>query len=703
MKLKLGPSGRLGLSVGENIWIEDIGVRVFQDGNWLSDASGGISPGDWEEGKEAGGEFARLRREYSHAGSPWLELVIHAYPDLILIAVTALRDITGISRGDSFTLPGVFLPHFRLTPDLGFFLTTFGLGGDDDGYPGGYWPTARLGRGMEELPDEAFAPLVLYDAGNAVAIAPGNLFLTSPLVKTPDGVGRGLHGAVERIPAGTRLETLISWGKDPTAALLRLGEHLLSRGGKGRPTPDSHPVLSKLGWWNAYGGYYTEPIRELDEEGLTGVLEGLAGARIPLGYLGLDLWYPYERIGQAIEYVPDPRKYPHGIGKIAASAGLSTVLHLSALSRENAYGSDGADPGFYREVAASLARERAVVAWHDWLRTQQHLTRRLRAEPTAAEAWFGGMAGAFAGEGLDVLLCMQTMGMNLAATQHPNVVAGRTHTDYLFSQSEALDEAERRGHPEFKDGFVPAHELHRQNLFMGTVLYALGMMPFHDLFLTRPHPGLGGDHPEEEAVLRALSCGPVGIGDGPGMTDPKLVRRLLLPDGTIARPDHPPFPIWSTVNDDVVAFFTERRVGGAVWGHLLLLNTAAGEAGFSLEPPLPGEHVIWDGLRGEVVPALRGTIPPGRIAYFVLVPEREGIGLLGAEGMFVPGGAVKEAVWNEGWLLRLAGPVERLAVVSARPIRARTDGGEKLEVEEGKTGIWSILTQGERDVHIYWR
>jgi len=49
------------------------------------------------------------------------------------------------------------------------------------------------------------------------------------------------------------------------------------------------------------------------------------------------------------------------------------------------------------------------------------------------------------------------------------------------------------------------------------VLYALGMLPFHDLFLTRPHPGLGGDNPEEEALLRALSCGPVGIGDGPGM------------------------------------------------------------------------------------------------------------------------------------------------------------------------------------------
>ena len=705
MKLSLGPSGRLELSIGEDIWIEDIGVRLFQDGEWLSDASGVISGKDWEQvsGSAAGREFIRLRREYSYAGTPWLEMVLHAYSDLILITVVAHRDITGISRGDSFTTPGVLLPHFRLAPDLGFFLTTFGLGGEDDGYPGGYWPTAKLGRGMRELPDEAFAPLVVYDDENAVAIAPGNLFLTSPLVKTPDGVGRGLHGAVERIPAGTRLETLIAWGNDITAALMRLGDHLLSRSGKERPIPGSHPALSKLGWWNAYGGYYTEPIRRLDEKGLTEVLNGLKKLRIPLGYIGLDLWYPYAQIGQALEYVPDPKKYPRGIGEIAASAGLSTVLHLSALSQENAYGTDGSDPGFYRKVAASLVRERAIVAWHDWLRTQQHLTRRLRAEPTAAEAWFDGMAEAFAADGLDVLLCMQTMGMNLAATQHLNVIAGRVHTDYLFSQPEALDEAERRGHPELKDGFVPPHELHRQNLLMGLVLYSLGMAPFHDLFLTRKHPGLGGDHPEEEAILRALSCGPVGIGDGPGMTDPGLVQRLLLPDGTIARPDHPPFPLWSTVNDDVVAFLTEHRAGEAVWGYLILLNTTAEEAEFSLAPPLPGEHLIWDGLQGEVVPELRGTIPPGRIAYFVLVPQEEGIAPLGSQGMFVPGGVVKEAVWNRGWHLRLASPAERLMVVSAGPIGARTDRGRELVVEKGEAGVWAVSTQEDRDVHIYRR
>ncbi len=705
MNLLIDDTGRPKLVIGGDVWLSEIGMRLFRAGGWSSDASGGITAGDWTEsaGRDERGEFRRLQRGYSLDGEPGLDLDIRVYPELVILRVKILRDVTGISRGDSFTLPGVFLPHFSFAPGLSFFLATFGLGGEEDGYPGGYWPTAKTGQGHDELPDEAFSPLVLYGETGALAISPGNFFLTSPLVKTSDGVGRGMHGAIDRLPAGMQLETVIAFGADVPDALINLGDFLLSRGGKSRPRPDSHPLFSRLGWWNAYGGYYTEPIRKLDEKGLIRVIEGLQAMQIPLGYLGLDLWYPYEQIGQAIRYAPDPEKYPHGIGKIAQAAGVSTVLHLSALSRKNAYGTDGVDPAFYEEVARNLVQERAIVAWHDWLRTQQHLTPELRADPTAAEHWFSGMADAFAAEGLDVLLCMQTMGMNLATTQHPNVVAGRVHTDYLFSQPEALAEAERRGYPEFRNGFVPARELHRQNLLMGMVLYALGMMPFHDLFLSRPHPGLGGAHPEEEAVLRALSCGPVGIGDGPGMSDPGLIERLLLPDGTLAHPDHPPFPLTSTLRADVQAFFTEHRVGDVRWGYLVLLNTTEEEVPFRMDPPLPGDFLFWDGLNQREAPTLAGTLPPGRIAYFVLVPEREGIGLLGLWDRFIPAGVgyMQEAVWNDGWHLKIEQPGGRIAVVSEHPIIVGTSDGGDARIERRGNKVWLIDPGRDVDrVHI---
>jgi len=694
LDLMIDAAGRPKLVIGGKVWLSGIGIRIFRSGSWLSDSSGGIEAGEWEEGagRDVRGEFRRLRRAYSIDGEPGLELEIRVYPELIVLAAELSRALTGISRGDSFTLPGVLLPHFSFASDLSFFLATFGLGGNEDGYPGGYWPTAKTGRGHDGLPEEAFAPLVLYDESGALAISPGNFFLTSPLVKTADGVGRGVHGAIDHLSAGTRLETVVAFGADVPTALINLGDSLLFRNGNVRSIPDSRPFFSELGWWNAYGGYYTEPIRKLDEKGLVMVLEGLRSLQIPLGYIGLDLWYPYEQIGQAIRYVPDPEKYPHGVGKIAQAAGVSTVLHLSALSRNNAYGTDGADPAFYKEVAESLVNERAVVAWHDWLRTQQHMTLNLRADPVAAEHWFSGMAEAFADNGLDVLLCMQTMGMNLASTQHPNVVAGRVHTDYLFSQPEALEEATRRGYPEFRHGFVPAQELHRQNLLMGTVLYALGMMPFHDLFLTRKHPGLGGDHPEEEAVLRALSCGPVGIGDGPGMSDPVLIKRLLLPDGRLAHPDHPPIPITSTLRSDVQAFFTEHRAGDVRWGYLVLLNTTEEEASFRIDPPIPGDFLFWDGLNRREVPALAGRLPAGRIAYFILVPEMEGIGVLGLWDRFVPAasGFMQEVVWNDGWHMKIGRPNGRIAVISDHPVVARRPDGGSAQIDRHDGRVWLI-------------
>ncbi len=704
LELYVDTSKRLQLQLNGRVWVRDIGVRISQEGEFLDELSG-LTVGEWEQkaGHDRVGAFWSNRSMYFCNGEPLLRLDVRLYSDIAVIDAVLTRDLTGISRGDSFTTPGVFLPWFSIPEELSFLLTTFGLDGGEDDYPGGYWPTVKTGQGMDDLPEQAFSPLVLYDENAALAVAPGNMFLTSSLVKDAAGIGRGIHGAVDSLPTGTEIQTVFAVGKDVPEALMRLGDFLMARSGKSRPQSDSHPLLSRLGWWNAYGGYYTEPIRKLDAEGLTAILAGLREKKIPIGYLGLDLWYLYEQIGQAIRYVPDPKKYPHGIGKIARDAGVFTVLHLSALSKKNVYGANGSDPTFYWEVARELTREGAIVAWHDWLRTQQHLISRLRNDPTAADAWFAGMAKAFADSGLDVLLCMQTMGMNFASTQYPNIISGRTHTDYLFTQPEALAEAARRGHPEFQAGYIPARELHRQNLLMGMVLYALGMMPFHDLFLTREHPRLGGAYSDEEAVLRALSCGPVGIGDGPGMSDSVLIQRLLLPDGTLAHPDHPPFPVMSTLNSDVQAFFTEHRAGEVHWGYLLLLNTTDREAPFRIEPPLAGDFLFWDGLHNRVVSKIAGTLPAGRIAYFILVPKREGIGLLGLWDRFVPAEVryMQEVVWNDGWHLKVSRSNDRIAVVSDGPIAARISGDKTARVDRYGTDVWLIKLDNDTDeVHI---
>ena len=47
------------------------------------------------------------------------------------------------------------------------------------------------------------------------------------------------------------------------------------------------------------------------------------------------------------------------------------------------------------------------------------------------------------------------------------------------------------------------------------------------------------EHAEVEALLSALSAGPVGIGDPLGEADPAIVRRTCRADGVLVKPDAP--------------------------------------------------------------------------------------------------------------------------------------------------------------------
>jgi hypothetical protein len=372
-------------------------------------------------------------------------------------------------------------------------------------------------------------------------------------------------------------------------------------------------LTSSLGWWNAYGGYYTEPIRPLGENRLIDIIDRLRRSSIPVAYVGLDLWYPYRVIGQALRFVPDPKKYARGFHEIARRHGISFVFHLSALAADNEYGANGSDPSFYRAVAAELRRQGGVAAWHDWIRTQQHLTPALRSEPALADRWFFEMGRALDAEDLALLLCMQTMGMALASTQIPNAIAARTAIDYLFGQPEALDTLDGLGMGGFRNDAASLAELRKQNLLLGSVLHALGLSPFHDLFLTRHHDGLGGADPRAEAVLRALSCGPVGIGDGPGMTDTDLVAALVSSRGALLHPDRAPCPDTERLDDDVLVFRTERQAGDERWEYVLALNATGRPASFFV-PHAKDDVVVWDVLARKVRDSISATLGSGEIA-----------------------------------------------------------------------------------------
>jgi len=702
IRIQLSSAGYPEIRSNEQILISklDIDIQRLQP-EVQQECALRASPWKWFEGSDTGEACHALRRIVRMNSEPFLTAEIRLAHDVVTFTVTVEQTLSKLNAGDTFEAFSVAFPRIAVPDSYRCFLTTYGLGPSGNGSVGGYWPEAIVTSSTRQLPSKAFAPLVLFDKSNALAIAPASQFLTSTLIGDDGDIVRTLHGSIDTIGAGTRIETLFVWGEDITAALVHAGDVLLARGGKTRPDPHGCTVTSKLGWWNAYGGYYTEPIHPLDGASLIGLVESLQHQGVPVEYLGLDLWYPYKHIGQALRFSPDPSKYPDGVGSIAEEFNLPTVLHLSALSEENEYRANGSDPTFYQRVAVELRNQGALVAWHDWLRTQQHLTLKLRQDAVAADAWFGGMARAMADQGISVLTCMHTMGMILGSTALPNVIAARSSIDYLFAQPEALDTLERLGFGGFKEQATPLPVMRRQNLLVGFTYYALGLLPFYDLFLTRWHDDVGGISPQAEAVLRALSCGPVGIGDGPGMTDVDLVRTLVSASGDLLQPDHPPYPDAATLGQPIEVYRTERKAGPVEWEYVIVLNTTAGDQSFNL-PIQQEEVVIWDGMNKRVIDQMQGTLPSGELAYYVLIPSAEGIAPLGLWNKVVPAPShvLLSAEWNGAWDIRLDAVGETFAIWATNPIVVRDQDGRELTIEQKGSLALCLLGEGVSSLHI---
>src|SRR6185437_6222680 len=100
---------------------------------------------------------------------------------------------------------------------------------------------------------------------------------------------------------------------------------------------------------------------------------------------------------------------------------------------------------------------------------------------------------------------------------------------------------------------------------------ALGLWPYKDVFHSAPRSATR----EVEALLAALSAGPVGIGDRIGEADVDLIRRTCRADGVLVRPDVP------------VAAIDRATFGAPVWTGELLVGSAytqhaAGRWGYAL-------------------------------------------------------------------------------------------------------------------------
>ena len=161
------------------------------------------------------------------------------------------------------------------------------------------------------------------------------------------------------------------------------------------------------------------------------------------------------------------------------------------------------------------------------------------------------------------------------------------------------------------------------------------------IITNKDHPeGFGDANAGEEALARALSAGIVGFGDKIGHVDKDIVDRLAFPDGRLAPPDHPPYPLAATMQSAAPAFYATTTIGGYTWTYTSVWNLSEETQEYSVDlgPLLKGGDLVYDFLNESVTQerVLSGHAGPGLARYVVLVPSVGALHLLGFAGKYVP-------------------------------------------------------------------
>ena len=679
--ISLSTSGNGGaVDFGGLRFISEIGADVHQTSGRRSTFDGSLLVDSVAEGEDTDhlGRYRFLSLTLCDESGPVLHQTFRAYhsgmaESAVIVETTAVRDLFGTSVADSYFHTTFNSPVFRVAEGFSYLTFTWGLTGREGTGVGGHFPDAAIASSLEDLPEQLrqadfspdtdlhlstekpFAPLIAFDREERTMVAsPMDHFLISPmrLIETPVGlaVGRGLHGAVDQIPAGTATNTALVFGFGLVDTVLRWGRLLATVQRGSRPKVPHGPEIGSLGFWNCYGGYYAQLFRPTTAETLTDLASYFTEADIPVRYFGLDLWYPHDTVGFSRSYRPDPEKYPDGLERVARETGLPSLLHMSAFDRSNDYVEpygltveQGAayptDSKIYEDLARDFRTWGACGIWHDFLRTQLQNCHSLRANIGEADRYFDGMVRAMGDEDLDVMLCMPTIGHYLASTAYDNVVAVRTSTDYVNHQTRQVDMLSHLA--EYRSSFPAGRNL-RQNLLLSFLAGVLGLAPSYDVFITnKDHPeGFADTNAGQEALARALSAGIVGFGDKIGHADKDIVNRLAFPDGRLAPPDHPPYPLATTIQTAVPAFYTTTTIDGFIWTYVSVWNLSEEQQEYSvdLEPLLKDGDLVYDFVNEAVVPerVLSGRAEPGLARYLVLVPSVGAVHPLGFAGKYVP-------------------------------------------------------------------
>jgi hypothetical protein len=212
-------------------------------------------------------------------------------------------------------------------------------------------------------------------------------------------------------------------------------------------------------------------------------------------------------------------------------------------------------------------------------------------------------------------------------------------------------------------------------------------------------------HSEVEALLSALSTGPVGIGDKVGRADRAIVRRTCRADGTLVKPHTPvvaldrSFQRWATGRNALLVGAATTTHTAGTWTYVVTLNAGSRPVSGRVELPDLGSAApdasvaVWDWRRGsvEVLEPSGGwdvELEPLEWDYRVVAPLlNDSIAVIGDASLYATAGdrRVADVVVDDGAVrVTVVGAGEDVELVTWTPAR----GVERTSVRVSGRG-WS--------------
>jgi hypothetical protein len=412
-------------------------------------------------------------------------------------------------------------------------------------------------------------PLVLFDGApaagpvrRAAVLSPWGHFKSTQLGPAYGGGGSGaattaafgINGYVTSLPAGFAVTAgVVLDAGGVTSAVHKWGAALRASVGAPPRLPD--PASTVLSYWTDNGAYYDiyayEPnitSHGVPEDVLLDVAQSLSngtypGPPLPARLLMLDAYWMYNTRADGNCKVNDtawPLAFPSGLAHLASATGMGLIIYNGPQCGNSTYGAQwpltysvGWDQGwgagvfsavaapaaraFYDQLFAGLARDGMVTFTQDFLDFQGLLFPQWLTDAEGNAPWMAAQAAAAADAGVPTQYCMGLASDILQAVGQPAVTNARASNDY------------GAGGENFAIG--PSSLL----------LSALDLRASKDNFWSGGGATDRGQEtsPHLQAVVAALSHGPVGFADRLGGADPAVLWPTCTLNGTLLHASRP--------------------------------------------------------------------------------------------------------------------------------------------------------------------